>query len=88
MTDTKRLSCTECDAKFDNRHALAGHIGSAHRRELVPIPHGEERGYIYHIRRGVPFPEDEGEEPCGCRKAHAHHHAQRRRQRIRTRIHK
>lgn len=83
---TKQLTCPECGDKFDNRHARAGHIGSAHRRKLVPIEHGTEKGYIYHIRRGVPFPEDEGDDPCGCRKAHAAHHLNRRRLRMKARV--
>ena len=88
MTTNKNLACPECEAEFENRYALSGHIGSAHRRKLVPIEHGTERGYIYHIRRGTPFPEDEGGEPCGCRAEHNRHHAARRRLRLRSRLHR
>jgi DNA-binding CsgD family transcriptional regulator len=35
------------------------------------IAHGEARGYEAHRRLGVPFPEDDGGESCGCRQAHS-----------------
>lgn len=35
------------------------------------IPHGDESAYQRHIRSDVPFPEDAGHQPCGCRVAHA-----------------
>lgn len=40
-------------------------------RPRSPMQHGTESGYYRHRRDGVPFPEDSGGEPCGCRAAHA-----------------
>lgn len=74
------LTCPEknCTAKFPDRYAMAGHIGSAHRKTLVPIEHGTAKGYIMHLRRKEPFPEDSGKESCGCREAHATYQRERR----------
>jgi hypothetical protein len=41
--------------------------GRTPRKELE---HGTDSGYLWHIRKGIPFPEDEGGEVCGCREAH------------------
>lgn len=49
------------------------------RVRMQGIPHGDESAYQRHIRNGVPFPEDAGEPPCGCRLAHAHYEADRKR---------
>lgn len=35
------------------------------------IPHGDESAYRRHLRKDIPFPEDDGGAPCGCRYAHA-----------------
>lgn len=34
------------------------------------LEHGTDSGYYWHRTRDIPFPEDEGGEPCGCRRAH------------------
>lgn len=34
------------------------------------IEHATNSGYEWHRRHGIPYPEDEGKEPCGCREAH------------------
>lgn len=41
--------------------------GRTPRKELE---HNTESGYGWHHRHKVPFPEDTGGEPCGCREAH------------------
>jgi hypothetical protein len=41
--------------------------GRTPRKELE---HGTDSGYLWHLRKGVPFPEDTGGEVCGCREAH------------------
>jgi hypothetical protein len=41
--------------------------GRTPRKELE---HGTDSGYLWHLRKGVPFPEDHGGEECGCREAH------------------
>lgn len=41
------------------------------RRRRRPAEHGTDSGFIRHHRKGIPFPEDDGGEPCGCREAHA-----------------
>lgn len=50
--------------------------GGRHSREF--IRHGDESAYRRHVRRGIPFPEDEGGDPCGCRVAHSRYEAIRR----------
>lgn len=49
------------------------------RVRMQAIPHGDESAYQRHIRQAVPFPEDGGGTPCGCRLAHAHYEADRKR---------
>lgn len=34
------------------------------------LEHGTESGYSWHRNHGLPFPEDEGGLPCGCRRGH------------------
>lgn len=41
--------------------------GRTPRKELE---HATNSGYEWHRRHKLPFPEDEGGEPCGCREAH------------------
>lgn len=41
--------------------------GRTPRKELE---HGTDSGYLWHLRKKVPFPEDTGGEVCGCREAH------------------
>lgn len=41
--------------------------GRTPRKELE---HATDSGYLWHLRHGIPFPEDAGGEPCGCREAH------------------
>lgn len=36
-----------------------------------PAVCGTNSGYARHVRKQVPFPEDTGGEPCGCRRARA-----------------
>lgn len=34
------------------------------------LEHATDSGYLWHLRKDIPFPEDEGGESCGCREAH------------------
>jgi hypothetical protein len=34
------------------------------------IEHATDSGYLWHLRKDIPFPEDTGGESCGCREAH------------------
>ena len=52
------------------------------RRQLE---HGTDSGYYWHLRHKVPFPEDTGADPCGCRAAHADQEAIRAREARRRR---
>lgn len=47
------------------------------QRRAQRLIHGTDSGYYWHRNHRVPFPEDNGETPCGCRIAHAE--AERRR---------
>lgn len=70
--------CTRegCNASFQTREALAGHLGGRHgKRALVPLRHGTAYGYVQHIRRKIPI---EPDDPCGCRAAHAKMQRERR----------
>jgi hypothetical protein len=44
---------------------------------LQTAPCGSESKYQRHIRKGIPFPEDQGGLPCGCRGAHRAYEALR-----------
>lgn len=51
--------------------------------------HGRDADYYQHRIKGVPFPEDAGGEPCGCRAAHTaaeKRRAKNRPQRPRARV--
>lgn len=54
--------CDECRA-----------VESARRgwKPRAPAKCGTPSGYSRHIAKGIPFPEDAGGTPCGCRAAHA-----------------
>lgn len=54
------------ELKVAERAARAGA-----RRRRRPAAHGTDSGFLRHHRMGIPFPEDAGGEPCGCREAHA-----------------
>jgi hypothetical protein len=50
--------------------------------ELPPQKYGQavcgtESKYQRHIRKGIPFPEDFAQDPCGCRLAHRRYEAAR-----------
>lgn len=47
------------------------------RRRRHELEHGTDPGYSWHIRHHVPFPEDSGGEPCGCRAAHSQYEKNR-----------
>lgn len=47
------------------------------RLPRMSIPHGDESAYQRHIRKRIPFPEDGGLPPCGCRIAHNRYEARR-----------
>lgn len=49
--------------------------GRTPRKELE---HATDSGYLWHLRHKIPFPEDTGGEPCGCREAHREYVASRR----------
>lgn len=70
------FECDECGSEFETKTALAGHKGGAHSKDLVPIKHGTEYGYVQHVRREVPIGDDD---ECGCRAAHAKFQGDRRR---------
>jgi hypothetical protein len=40
------------------------------RTPRTELEHGTDSGYLWHLRKKVPFPEDEGGQVCGCREAH------------------
>lgn len=46
-------------------------ITGRRRRRVQRLVHGTDSGYYWHRNHGVPFPEDTGAAPCGCRLAHA-----------------
>ena len=55
--------------------------GGARQRRRQWIEHGTNAGYQWHLRHGVPFPEDGGSRDCRCREAHAVYVARATRQR-------
>lgn len=57
----------EADLRAQQRLKADG----ARQRRKQWIEHGTNAGYQWHVRRTLPFPEDEGGEECGCRDAHA-----------------
>jgi hypothetical protein len=59
------------EAEVEYQRKLHGRIGTEH------IRHGDESAYQRHVRKHLPFPEDFGAKPCGCRKAHANYERQR-----------
>lgn len=62
--EIKRL---ETELRIELRRANRG----ARIRRRQGIEHGTNAGYQWHLRRAIPFPEDEGLQHCGCREAHA-----------------
>ena len=59
------------DAEVAHIEFLLSLPKSGRRKRAKELPHGTENGYGWHRRKGIPFPEDEGGEPCGCRAAHS-----------------
>jgi len=67
-----RYECATCGYRTRTKREMASHHLENHTDPVPePFPHGEDRGYYRHRAQGIPFPEDEGGEPCGCRKAHS-----------------
>jgi hypothetical protein len=55
----------EVQAKIDTLE------GVTRRKKRKVAKCGTDSGYYRHRDKHVPFPEDEGNKACGCRKAHA-----------------
>lgn len=65
--------CVVCASEFTTKKDVMEHGFALHVEEVPKgetITHGEDRGYYAHRRLGVPFPEDSGGVPCGCREGH------------------
>lgn len=60
------IARAEAELRLTQQRKLGGR-----QRRRRGIEHGTNAGYQWHLRRGVPFPEDTDDASCGCRESHA-----------------